>query len=74
MGYNIIPSANAVYITMHRQRLRDLANNLGIITTEYAFANDYDEYLASIENIGLPCVVKPSMSSSGKGQSILKKK
>lgn len=72
IGYNIIPSAKAVYITMHRQRLRDLANKLGIITTEYAFANDYDEYLSSVENIGLPCVVKPSMSSSGKGQSILK--
>jgi phosphoribosylglycinamide formyltransferase 2 len=71
-GFNVVPSANAVYIAMHRQRLRDLANCLGIKTTKYKFAEDYEEYINAVEEIGLPCVVKPSMSSSGKGQSILR--
>jgi phosphoribosylglycinamide formyltransferase 2 len=71
-GFNVVPSANAVYIAMHRQRLRDLANSLGIKTTKYKFAEDYEEYINAVEEIGLPCVVKPSMSSSGKGQSILR--
>ena len=74
-GYNVVPSAKAVSITMHRQKLREIASMLDLNTTKYIFCEgDYNKFLDCIEKIGIPCVVKPSMSSSGKGQTIVKKK
>jgi phosphoribosylglycinamide formyltransferase 2 len=69
-GFNVVPTARAVNLTMNRQGIRTLvAEKLGIQTSPYAFADTYDEYKQAITDIGLPCVVKPIMSSSGKGQS-----
>ncbi len=72
-GYRIIPTANAAFLTMNREAIRRLAaEQLGLPTARYAFADTHEEYLAAIEQIGLPCVVKPIMSSSGHGQSTIK--
>ena len=72
-GFHIIPSARAVNLTMNREGIRSLAaETLGIITSPYCFADTYEDYVAAIKEIGLPCVIKPIMSSSGKGQSTLK--
>jgi phosphoribosylglycinamide formyltransferase 2 len=72
-GYRVIPTARAAYITMNRERIRSLAaEELGLKTSKYIFAQTLDEYRDAVHTIGLPCVVKPIMSSSGKGQSIVR--
>jgi phosphoribosylglycinamide formyltransferase 2 len=72
-GYHVIPSARAVNLTMNREGIRRLAaETLSLKTSPYRFAENYDDYCAAVAEIGLPCVVKPIMSSSGKGQSTLK--
>lgn len=69
-GFTIIPTANAAFLTMNREGIRCLASEtLGIKTSPYRFAETHEEYLSAIKEIGIPCVVKPIMSSSGKGQS-----
>jgi phosphoribosylglycinamide formyltransferase 2 len=72
-GWQVIPSARAAQLTMNREGIRRLAaEELGLATSPYRFAETREEYLAAIEAVGLPCVVKPIMSSSGKGQSTVK--
>lgn len=72
-GYNVIPTANATFLTMNREGIRRLAaETLGLPTASYRFADNYDEFKKAIEEIGIPCVVKPVMSSSGHGQSTVK--
>ena len=74
-GFHVVPTALAAKLTMDREGIRRLAaEQLGLPTSPYRFASTLDEYLAAIDEIGLPCVVKPVMSSSGKGQSIVKDK
>lgn len=69
----VIPSAKAANFTMNRKLIRDLASKeLGLRTANYFYATSFDEFSEAVNNIGLPCVVKPLMSSSGKGQSVLK--
>lgn len=69
----IIPTARATQLTMNREGIRRLAaETLGLPTSPYAFADSLDDMRAAVERIGFPCVVKPVMSSSGKGQSVLK--
>lgn len=70
----VVPSAKAANFTMNRKLIRDLANKeLGLRTAKYFYATTYEEFTKAINDIGFPCVVKPLMSSSGKGQSVLKK-
>ena len=70
-GYTVVPTANATYLTMDREGIRRLASEtLKIPTAKYAFANDIKELEEAVHKIGFPCVIKPVMSSSGKGQSI----
>jgi phosphoribosylglycinamide formyltransferase 2 len=70
-GWHVVPSAKAVQLTMNRDGIRDFAaGELGLVTSKYRFAESRDEAIAAAEAVGLPCVVKPVMSSSGKGQSI----
>ncbi len=70
-GWHVVPSAKAVQLTMNRDGIRDFAaRELGLVTSEYRFAESRDEAIAAAEAVGLPCVIKPVMSSSGKGQSI----
>lgn len=72
-GYRVIPTARAVNLTMNREGIRRLAaEELGLATSPYRFAGSREEYLAAVEEVGLPLVVKPVMSSSGKGQSTVK--
>lgn len=72
-GWHVIPTARAAQLTMNREGIRRLAaEELGLSTSPYQFAETLDDYLAAIKVIGLPCVVKPIMSSSGKGQSLVK--
>jgi phosphoribosylglycinamide formyltransferase 2 len=72
-GWHIVPSARAVQLTMNRDGIRDFAaKELGLTTSAYVFAESRDEALAAGGSIGFPCVVKPVMSSSGKGQSVAK--
>ncbi len=72
-GFTVIPTARATQLTMNREGIRRLAaEELGLITSPYRFAETREQYDAAIEDIGLPCVVKPIMSSSGKGQSTVK--
>ncbi len=72
-GFNVVPTARATQLTMNREGIRRLAaETLGLPTSCYHFAASKDEYLKAILEIGLPCLVKPIMSSSGKGQSIIK--
>jgi len=72
-GFTIIPTARAAKLTMNREGIRRLAaEDLGLTTSPYQFATTRDEFDAAIKNIGLPCVIKPIMSSSGKGQSTIK--
>jgi phosphoribosylglycinamide formyltransferase 2 len=74
-GVNIIPSARATQLTMNREGIRTLAaKTLGLPTSPYAFAQTKAEFTAAIDEIGMPCVIKPIMSSSGKGQSVVKSK
>lgn len=72
-GWRIIPTARAAFLTMNREGIRRLAaEELGLPTSPYRFADTEEEYRAAVEALGLPCVVKPIMSSSGKGQSIIR--
>jgi len=72
-GFGVAPSARATQLTMNREGIRRLvAEDLGIHTSPYRFADTQEEYLNAVAEIGLPCVVKPVMSSSGKGQSTLR--
>ena len=72
-GYNVVPTANATKLTMNREGIRRLAaEELGIPTSPYRFAETKEEFDRAIAEIGLPCVVKPVMSSSGHGQSTVK--
>lgn len=72
-GYTVIPSARAAQLTMNREGIRRLAaEELGVPTSPYQFADSLEEFQAAVSAIGFPCVVKPIMSSSGKGQSVLK--
>ena len=72
-GIQVTPSAKAANFTMNRKLIRDLAaKDLGLRTAPYAYATNIEEFESAVEKIGLPCVVKPLMSSSGKGQSVVK--
>lgn len=72
-GYHVTPTARAAWLTMNREGIRRLAaEELGVKTSPYRFASDRREFDAAIAEIGLPCVVKPVMSSSGHGQSVIK--
>ena len=72
-GITVVPTARAASLTMNREGIRRLAaEELGLNTSPYRFAGTREEYLAAVRDIGLPCVVKPVMSSSGKGQSLVK--
>ena len=72
-GYTVIPTARAASLTMNREGIRRLAAEaLELPTSPYFFADTYEEYAAAARSLGFPCVVKPIMSSSGKGQSVLK--
>ena len=72
-GVQVVPSARAVNFTMNRKAIRDLAaRELGLKTARYFYATSYDELKQAAAKIGYPCVVKPLMSSSGKGQSLVK--
>ena len=73
-GYRVIPTANAAFLTMNREAIRRLAaEELGLPTAPYRFADTHEEFLQAVEEIGIPCVVKPIMSSSGHGQTTIKK-
>jgi phosphoribosylglycinamide formyltransferase 2 len=70
---HVVPSAKAANFTMNRKLIRDLASKeLGLRTAKYFYATAFDDFTKAVEQIGMPCVVKPLMSSSGKGQSVLK--
>ena len=72
-GYNVIPTANAAYLTMNRKGIRQLAaETLGLPTSRYMFAKTREEFDEAVREIGTPCVVKPIMSSSGHGQSVMR--
>ena len=71
-GYHVIPTANAAFLTMNREAIRRLASeDLHLPTAPYKFADNHDEFIAAVHEIGIPCVVKPIMSSSGHGQSTI---
>ena len=71
-GYNVVPSAKAVYYTMDRERIRRLAHEkFKLITSNYKFATTCEEFIEAVKDIGFPCIIKPIMSSSGKGQSVM---
>ena len=72
-GHTVIPTAKATRLTMNREGIRRLAaEELGLATSPYRFAETWEEYLEAIDAVGTPCVVKPIMSSSGKGQSVVR--
>ena len=72
-GFTVIPSAKAARLTMDREGIRRLAaEQLGLATSPFKFAVTHDEFLSAVETVGMPCIVKPVMSSSGKGQSTIK--
>lgn len=72
-GFNVVPSARATQLTMNREGIRRLAaETLEVKTSDYVFADNKKDFIFGINKIGLPCVVKPIMSSSGKGQSTVK--
>ena len=72
-GFNVIPTARATKLTMNREGIRKLAaEDLGLLTSPYKFAGDLEEFKAAVKEVGIPCVIKPIMSSSGKGQSTIK--
>lgn len=71
-GISIVPSAKAVHLTMNREGIRRLVSEeLGVLTSKYEFADSFEAFSCAVDIIGYPCVVKPVMSSSGKGQSVL---
>lgn len=72
-GFHVTPTAHAAWLTMNREGIRRLAaEELGVTTSPYRFANTEEEFRQAVEEIGMPCVVKPIMSSSGHGQSVIK--
>jgi len=72
-GWKVIPTARAARLTMDREGIRRLAaETLGLPTSPYRFADDFEQFKAAVAAVGIPCVVKPLMSSSGKGQSVVK--
>lgn len=72
-GFTVIPTAKATQLTMNREGIRRLASEeLGLPTSPYQFVDSFEQFKRAVEEIGIPCVVKPIMSSSGHGQSILK--
>lgn len=72
-GIQVVPSAKAANFTMNRKAIRDLAaRELGLKTAPYKYASTLEEFSAAVNDIGMPCVVKPLMSSSGKGQSVIR--
>ncbi|MFQ2283499.1 formate-dependent phosphoribosylglycinamide formyltransferase [Aeromonas dhakensis] len=72
-GVKVVPNARTTQLTMNREGIRRLAaETLGLPTSPYRFAQSKEEFVAAVDSIGLPCVVKPVMSSSGKGQSVLR--
>lgn len=72
-GYNVVPCAKATQITMNRENIRRLAaETLGLPCSPYRFADDEPGFLQAVEEIGYPCIIKPVMSSSGKGQSLIR--
>lgn len=72
-GFTVVPTARAAQLTMNREGIRCLAaDELGLATSPFRFADDKAAYLAAVKEIGLPCVIKPIMSSSGKGQSLVR--
>ena len=72
-GLNVVPTAKATKLTMNREGIRRLASEeLGLTTSPYQFADNAEDFKAAVEHVGIPCVVKPVMSSSGKGQSVIK--
>lgn len=73
-GFRVVPTANAARLTMNREGIRRLAaEELKLATSPYRFASNQDEYHDAVREIGIPCVVKPIMSSSGKGQSVIRR-
>ena len=72
-GIHVVPSARAANMTMNRKAIRDLAaKELGLKTADYRYATTHEEFVTAVQAVGIPCVVKPLMSSSGKGQSTVK--
>lgn len=72
-GLNVVPTAKATKLTMNREGIRRLAaEELALNTSPYQFADSFEDFKAAVEHVGIPCVVKPVMSSSGKGQSVIK--
>lgn len=72
-GLNVVPTANATKLTMNREGIRRLAaEELNLTTSPYRFADNFEDFSAAVEAVGIPCVCKPVMSSSGKGQSVIK--
>lgn len=72
-GFTVIPTAKAAKLTMNREGIRRLAaEELNLPTSDYQFVDSFNDFKSAVEKIGIPCVVKPIMSSSGHGQSILK--
>lgn len=72
-GFNVVPSAHAAFVTMNREAIRTLAaEELNLPTSSYFFASSVEEIEENIHKVGFPCIMKPVMSSSGKGQSLLK--
>ena len=73
-GFTVVPSARAAQLTMNRDAIRDLAaNELGLVTSKYRYAKNLEEVRAAAKHTGFPCVIKPVMSSSGKGQSTVRR-
>ena len=72
-GFTVVPTARAAQLTMNREGIRRLAaEELALLTSPYQFADTKNEFLAAVKTVGIPCVIKPIMSSSGKGQSTIK--
>jgi len=72
-GFSVVPSARATILTMNRDRIRDVAaDELGLVTSRFEYAESIEAMREAVERVGIPCVIKPVMSSSGKGQSIVK--
>ncbi|MCK8063813.1 MULTISPECIES: formate-dependent phosphoribosylglycinamide formyltransferase [Vibrio] len=72
-GLNVVPTAKATKLTMNREGIRRLAaEELELTTSPYHFADTFEDFKAAVEHVGIPCIVKPVMSSSGKGQSVIK--
>ena len=72
-GVNVVPTARAAQLTMNREGIRRLAaESLGVPTSDYRFADNFEAFAAAVDAVGMPCVVKPIMSSSGKGQGVIR--